>query len=998
MSSVPRAVWSASAGVLVLFAGQVASVNAQPPAGPPVGGAKEPPDFPEFAEITKGFEKVVSTSDGAPTMYTLYRREKDQRLLAELPRDFDRQKIYVATTVSGGMPYAGIQLGETYGQFRRYEKRLALMAPNTEVRALGDAESKRTEERLYTDRVIVDVPILGFGPGGGPIIELNELLVQNSEKFFGQMSAGANKRLLKIAKSKAFPKNTELAFEIPARDGTLFTMYYSISLIEGTAGYQPRMADPRIGFFTTWFRDISRQDKDTQWVRYINRWDVQKRDPKLAMSPPKQPIVFYLENNIPVHYRRWVRDGVLAWNKAFEKVGIVDAIEVYQQDAQSGTHMDKDPEDVRFNFIRWTSADLGFAIGPSRVNPETGQILDADVVMDDGFLRGWARQYNELLPETAMLGYGPDVLSWFDSHPQWDPRVRMAAPAERDLLLQQRALNQAKGAAETARAVREGRDTVEPLMQMRSGEPLMFGAMPSVPSPFLAQKYQGRCAAMLGKALDIQMMRTNMLALELVTEDDLQPADEAGDGEKKDENKDAKKDEKKDKKPKTTMIDGLPEWFVGPALRDVIMHEVGHTLGLRHNYSASSIYTIQQINSEEWKGKKAITGSVMDYSPLNINYKDGSVQGDFNMIDPGPYDYWAIEYGYTTESDLKPILARVGEAELPYSTDEDTIGPDPYAKQFDMGKDSLDYADSTMRLVQSLRPKILDKVVKPGDSWQKARNAYSLLLNNHIRAVRIAAWHIGGATVVRDRKGDPGNRNPITPTDMKQQRRALKFVMENAFRDEAFGLTRELLSKLTVDKWSDPGGSSVLFADPALPVHDRILGVQSSALTMLLNPTTLQRVYDNEFRIAPDQDALTLPEMLDTISAEIFSELDGLKSGTPREPSISSLRRNLQREYLNRLIDLSLPDAGFAAAYKPISNLVVAKLRDLKAKLDDAKDRGSLDAYTKAHLGEASIRIAKALDAQYIYNTDKIGFNFPGFLFFGEPTPETGAGRDVPRP
>ena len=75
----------------------------------------------------------------------------------------------------------------------------------------------------------------------------------------------------------------------------------------------------------------------------IHRWHLEKADPNLELSPPKQPIIFYLESKIPVRYRRWVREGVLEWNKAFEEIGIVNAIEVYQQDELTKAHMDKDP-------------------------------------------------------------------------------------------------------------------------------------------------------------------------------------------------------------------------------------------------------------------------------------------------------------------------------------------------------------------------------------------------------------------------------------------------------------------------------------------------------------------------------------------------------------------------------------------------------------------------------------------------------------------------------
>src|SRR5690606_37923697 len=131
-----------------------------------------------------------------------------------------------------------------------------------------------------------------------------------------------------------------------------------------------------LGYFTTTYRDLGKFQDDEKIVRYINRWNLEKRDPSLKLSPPKQPVVYYIDHTVPVRYRRFVRDGVEYWNKAFEKVGILNAIEVYQQDAATGAHMDKDPEDVRYHFVRWLSNDIGTAIGPSRAHPETGEILD----------------------------------------------------------------------------------------------------------------------------------------------------------------------------------------------------------------------------------------------------------------------------------------------------------------------------------------------------------------------------------------------------------------------------------------------------------------------------------------------------------------------------------------------------------------------------------------------------------------------------------------------
>ena len=339
----------------------------------------------------------------------------------------------------------------------------------------------------------------------------------------------------------------------------------------------------------------------------------------------------------------------------------------------------------------------------------------------------------------------------------------------------------------------------------------------------------------------------------------------------------------------------------------------------------------------------------MDYLPLNLRLVDGEVQGDYGMLELGPYDYWAIEYGYTFDKDLKPILARVSEPELSFATDEDTIGPDPLARRYDFSENPLDFANEQIVLVERFRKKLLTDYVKDGESWTKARKGYELTLSLQMKNVSMMANWIGGAFVNRDKKGDPKERLPIQVVPSKMQRDALHFVLETTFRDKSYALTPELLQRLTKDFMS--GSFS---GDPTWPVHDRILSMQASALTSLMNATVLRRVYDNEFRVPENEDAFTLPELLDSVTNEIWSELAKKveRKHSTRQPMISSLRRNLQREHLERLIDLTLPKNGNSAAYKAISNLCMMELTDLKEKisavLKDSAD--SLDPYTKAHL------------------------------------------------
>ena len=167
--------------------------------------------------------------------------------------------------------------------------------------------------------------------------------------------------MYKLQKAKAFPSNVELAFELPTSTGKLSAIHYSISELNSKSGYRPRIADERIGYFTTSYSDLSQYVDDKTDVQFINRWHLEKRDPSLRISPPKNPIIFYIEHTTPVRYRRWVKDGV--FGTCLRKDGISDAIQVYYQDAQAGAY-GQNPEDVRYNFVRWLNNDIGTAIGP----------------------------------------------------------------------------------------------------------------------------------------------------------------------------------------------------------------------------------------------------------------------------------------------------------------------------------------------------------------------------------------------------------------------------------------------------------------------------------------------------------------------------------------------------------------------------------------------------------------------------------------------------------
>lgn len=912
---------------------------AMPPGGPPTPGpapgnapAAEAPEFPPFETVSKNMEKVISVADGAMSFYTLYANKKDGSLLAELPKDFEGKLIMVAPTIAGGDQEAGVMGGTIYGSWKRIDKSLVLMEPNFIIRSTGDQESQTSIKQLFTERVIIDVPIAAMGPGGGPVIDLKNLFIAQAQKWFtpffgyGPSLRGMNPRLLTLQSVKAFPQNIEVRYQIPDAAGQLISLHYSVRDLPENPSYKPREADSRVGYFNVYYRDLGKPGADEPYTRYITRWQLEKADPKLKLSPPKQPIVWYIEHTTPVRYRRFVREGILAWNKAFEQCGIVNAVEVYQQDATTGDHMDKDPEDCRFNFFRWNTSEQGYAIGPSRQDPRTGQTLDADVVWHAGLTNAVIDMLKELSGSMATMSFTQETMSWLDEHPEWDPRIRLAPPNKREQLMAQAKARLANGGA-TAEACDHESHSPNSTCAVGLNGP--------------AWRHQG-AACRIGEYL---AMNINLFAAAVAGGILTEPAADA------------------------STLDGMPEEFLGPMIRYISSHEVGHCLGLQHNFSGSTIRSLKDMNSKEF-GAQASVGSVMEYAGVNINFGDGDVQGPYATPTIGPYDMWAIQFGYGPEEDRQKILSRVGEPDLVFHNDMAMMGPDPRAMVWDIGADSLEFCDSRMRIVRDLRGKIISDLVKDGQPWRKARERYISLLGTQMQTIYVAARWIGGSYNNRDFKGDPGNRAFIENVPSDRQRRALNFILTNALRDDAYGLTPDLVKNLGLQIYYDDPGMTSVMMDPSFELHDMVAGVQATALTMILNPTTLRRLYDNEYRTnGSEENPITLAEVMNAVSDSVWSDVKpaaGTKYSAAK-PMLSSFRRNLQREHLDRLVTLSLPKSANSPAQRTIATLSVLKLRQIGDRVKQVlSNPANVDEYTLAHFTDAQARIEKALNAQYV--------------------------------
>ena len=870
------------AGTLCLMATALftnVSSAQEKPAGPPA---------PPYAAVLKDAKSVSGL---------LQLHQKGNSLFVELqPGDYGSEFI-VLISISRGIAQGPLLGGMSWGfgddwvwQFRKVDDNVHIIRKNVRFKAASNSPEARAVRNAYTDSVLFSIPTTVKGPKGGDLVDLSSVFMGDLPQI-GQVLQGFvfSPSKSSFAAVKGFDNNMELEVAatyassgsqdidtVPDSRGVTINVHYSISKIPTGGSYQPRLADDRVGYFLTAVKDFSSKSNRDQFVRYVNRWDLQKSDPNAKLSPPTKPIKFWIEKTVPYKYEKAIYDGIYEWNKAFEAAGFVNAMVVERQPDNATW----DPEDINYNTFRWITSNAGFAMGPSRVNPYTGQILDADIIFDADFLSSWKDEFETFTPATvaAMTGGELDL-----------PRGDVNEQKIRSIFMPKFALPEC--------ALNRGM-----AMQLAGGE-----------------------AAILAAEKDPKVSAENM------------------------------------------------EKFFMQALKEVTMHEVGHTLGLRHNFKASKWLSLKDLNDPAKSGG-AMVASVMDYNPANIVGK-GETQGDYYPTTIGPYDTWAIEYGYKPFSggtqgelaELKKIAARSGEAALAYSTDEDTRGidPDPDSNRFDFGANPIEFAQHRLKMVEQLIPGLVDRTTKEGDDYTQARRTFNVVVAQAGQGLFFASRQVGGLKTSRSHKGDKDGKPPVQAVDAKLQRDVLDLLDKNLFSDKPFSFPPEIYNQFGWNNWSHWGAANTVRKD--FGVHDFVLMWQERVLSQLLSGVTLERMHDAELKSSPDADVVTTAELLDRLTKSIFSDVDGLKEGeySNRKPAIGSLRRNLQRSYLKSLSQLAM---GNTSAPQDCQTVAYLQLNDLQGKikkvLDNGEMTGKLDTYSRAHLQETSTRIQKVLDAK----------------------------------
>ena len=346
-------------------------------------------------------------------------------------------------------------------------------------------------------------------------------------------------------------------------------------------------------------------------------------------------------------------------------------------------------------------------------------------------------------------------------------------------------------------------------------------------------------------------------------------------------------------------IDGASDYDLDriekEGLKSLIMHEVGHTLGLNHNMKASQIYSPSELYDAEFIEGKALTGSVMDYAGINLT-PDRSMQGQFYDMALGPYDVWAVQYGYTpfnSDAEMNDLLSRSTEPELIFGNDADDMRSpgkaiDPRVMTGDLSNDQISYSIDRFNIVNDMMKKIKSKFNNEGDTYEDLRRAYYTLNSQAARAGDVVSRFIGGVYVDRSTIGQPGGTKPYTPVSEKDQRRAMQTLNTYIFSPNAFDHPNEVYNYLARQRRGFD-----FFSGPEDPkIHDQVLSYQSRVLAHILHPNTLQRIIDSELY----GNTYTLSEFMTDLNESIFM--------TDLKTDVNTFRQNLQAVYVTRLLEM----------------------------------------------------------------------------------------------
>lgn len=841
------------------------SVEAQKSAGnmPPNATGKSPSDTaakaampkkPSIADKTKGNKKMEG-------LFTIYQDTTNGNTMIYVKKPQLGKKFVYASFSENGPNAVGLGKGSYRDNavfaIKKYYDRLEFSRLNTgfyfdQNNPVSKAADVNQPEAVFLAEKIVAEdadgylisgdglflgekldpvkPILPPGIPPGMVFNLGMLTPSKSQYFKVRSYPNNTDVIVDLAYDNPMPFNQGGKDIADPRFNRVRVQHTFLEVPENN-GYRARHDDPRVGYFSEEVNDQT-SISAVPFKDKIHRWNLVKKDPAAALSEPVEPIVWYVENTTPKEYRDIIVEAGLKWNEAFEKAGFKNAVQMRIQPDDA----DWDAGDIRYNVIRWVSSPYPAygAYGPSFVNPETGQILGADIMVE-----------------------------WFSG-------------------------------------------SATPIYDEIFNNP--GGQLPELHNPH---------ACTLAGELKAQFV-TGLTVLE---------ATGAGEAEVKEMHK--------------------------QFLYYLIMHEMGHTMGLMHNMKASQMLSPAELNSKDITRTKGLIGSVMDYPAINVSL-DRTKQGDYYTTKPGPYDIWAIEFGYTpTANDAeeasfrKKVLSRSTEPGLTFGNDADDMRSpgkaiDPRVNVNDMSSDAVGYAEERFKLVNNLMGKLKNKYSKPDNSYAELRSRYNTLNGQRNSMIAAVSRYIGGVYVDRSFVGQTTATKPFTPVPVAYQKKAMDVLAKNVFAPNAFDADLQILPYLQQQRRGFNFFSST--EDPK--TASTFNGLATGALVHIMHPSTMQRITNS--RLYGNQYS-TVDVMNDLTKAIFDADMNG---------NVNVYREYLQTTFVERTAQMIAANSMYDDVAQSAARYTLKKLR---SRLVAAQNLPAVNEETKAHRSNLVFLIDNAL-------------------------------------
>jgi len=593
-----------------------------------------------------------------------------------------------------------------------------------------------------------------------------------------------------------------------------------------------RREDWRVGYFSTPALIYGDHQQQVEHANYITRWRLVPADTLAYMRgelvEPVQPITFYIGGAVPEHLRPYITKGILDWNKAFERAGFKNAVRVVVPDDT----LDVEGDDMRYSVLTYAASEKANAMGPSTLDPRTGEILEADII--------WWHNVQSLISEWIRVQTAAT-----------DPRARTLT---------------------------------------------------------------------------------------------------------------------------------LPDELIGDAVRFVACHEVGHSLGLRHNMIASAAYPTDSLRSATFTNRVGGTSaSIMDYARFNYIAQPGD---GVKVMSPniGPYDLMAIEWGYrwfpagTDEKKaLSDFLARHDGKEYRYSeTQQQRSAIDPRALSEDLGDDPIKSATYGIANLKRVMPNLVSWTLngEPDQNYDEAAKLYSAVIYQWSLYLYHVMANIGGVYMERPNiQWLNTGRKAYEHVEKSRQKAAVQFLLDNVLSDQPWLFGTEL-SKQIYPLRDTPNGT--VEQEPAMLLKNQ----HNYILWDLFTNERLARMYENEWENGDR--AFTAVEMMDMVHQSLFrktiagqklnvmerslqkSLLDALLTGANQNESIKINRRLVDEPNLDssspRTLDMTMTQISRT------SDAISLKRGELLRILRLCKSKANTgDTATQMHYDDMALRIQSAL-------------------------------------